>query len=748
MNHYLGKVLDGRYEIIEIIGTGGMAVVYKARDRKLNRLVAVKVLKPELRGDTELRRRFHAESEAVARLNHPNVINVFDVSMNDENDYFVMELIDGITLKQYMTQRGIMSIKEVLHFVIQTLRGLEHAHAKKIVHRDIKPQNIMILRDGTVKVTDFGIARVTGAQEMTTNQVNAFGSVHYIAPEQARCEATDGRADLYSVGVMLYEMLTGELPYQGDTAVAVAMQHIRSTPVPLHEVNPDVPEALEAITLHAMSASLDTRYASAAELIDDLEAYRRDPSGFMPTFAVPSTDGDTMRFVPIPQTERPAPKPQPVRKKQEPVKPAAEHKRINVMPIVAAVLLLLVLAAVVAGLWLMILSPDSNGDDVTIPQLVGRTYQAVAEDKSLDFELVIVGRRHHPTYDEGVIIEQNQLVGNIVKEGSRIELIVSLGKRVESMPNYINWDYAEANKDLRTLMEKTVTVQYSYEASETVARNNIIRTIPISGQPITEGDVVTFVISQGTHTDTVPMPQLIGLTEDQARSLLSQYGLTIGIVDYEETDVHEPGRVLEQSTPPTVEVPVGMTVNITLSKPVATEPPPTDPPATTTEPPETTTEPTTEATTTEPPTEPPTESTTEPTTTEPPTLPPETTTEPPVTPEQTTPPTSDSETSDTTTPEVTLIPSVSQSTAPSEPPATPEETTKAGYVDWTLILPQGVEFPEQYLLEIYADGTPIYTGTVSKTDGSLTLRIHGDGAVRLEAYIDTSLYKTETITIS
>ena len=214
MNHYLGKVLDDRYEIIEIIGTGGMAVVYKAYDRKLNRAVAVKVLKEELRSDTELRRRFHAESEAVARLNHPNVINVFDVSMDDAHDYFVMELIDGITLKQYMTQRGILSIKEVLHFVIQTLRGLAHAHAKKIVHRDIKPQNIMILRDGTVKVPDFGIARVSGAQEMTTNQVNAFGSVHYIAPEQARCEATDGRADLYSIGVMLYEMLTGQLPYQ------------------------------------------------------------------------------------------------------------------------------------------------------------------------------------------------------------------------------------------------------------------------------------------------------------------------------------------------------------------------------------------------------------------------------------------------------------------------------------------------------------------------------------------------------
>ncbi len=749
MNHYLGKVLDGRYEIIEIIGTGGMAVVYKARDRKLNRLVAVKVLKPELRGDTELRRRFHAESEAVARLNHPNVINVFDVSMNDENDYFVMELIDGITLKQYMTQRGLMSIKEVLHFVIQTLRGLEHAHAKKIVHRDIKPQNIMILRDGTVKVTDFGIARVTGAQEMTTNQVNAFGSVHYIAPEQARCEETDGRADLYSVGVMLYEMLTGELPYQGDTAVAVAMQHIRSTPVPPHEINPEIPEALEAITLHAMSASLDVRYASASAMIDDLEAFRRDPSGFMPTFVLPSADGDTMRFVPIPQTERTAPKPAPARKRAEPDKPATERKRINMMPIVAAVLLLLVLAAVVAGLWLTILSPDSDGDDVAVPQLVGRTYQAVVEDKSLDFELVVVGQRYHSVYEKGVIIEQNQLLGKIVKAGSTIELVLSLGKRMENMPNYINWDYAEANKDLRTLMEKTVTVQYSYEPSDTVARNNIIRTIPISGQPITEGDVVTFVISQGTHTDTVPMPQLIGLTEDQARSLLSQYGLTIGIIDYEETDVHEPGRVLEQSTPATVEVPVGMTVNITLSKPVATEPPATEPPATTT-PPETTTEPTTPPETTTEPTTPP-ETTTEMTT-------PEVTTPVPTSEPVTTPADSTSETtspsstqesvSDTAMTDVTLIPSVSQSTAPSEPPVTPTETTKTGYVDWTLILPQGVEYPEQYLLEIYADDIPMYSGTVSKTDGSITLRIHGDGNVQIEAYIDTSIYKTETITIS
>lgn len=686
MDSFIGKVLDGRYEIIEIIGTGGMAVVYKARDRKLNRLVAVKVLKPELRGDTELRRRFHAESEAVARLNHPNVINVFDVSTNDENEYFVMELIDGITLKQYMTQRGVLTIKETLHFTVQILRGLEHAHAKKIVHRDIKPQNIMILRDGTAKVTDFGIARVSGNTEMTTNQVNAFGSVHYIAPEQARCEATDGRADIYSVGVMLYEMLTGELPYQGDTAVAIAMQHIRSTPVPPREINPDIPEALEAITLRAMSGSLETRYATASEMIDDLEAYRKDPGSFMPSFvpAITAGDGDTMRFMPSPQNKGaivPAPQTAMSRRRapDSAEDGAAVKKKINMMPIAAAVLMLLLVTAIVAALWVTIFSPEAGTAEVPVPNLVGRTYQDVSTDSSLKFELVIADQKHDSTYDEGVIIDQNQPVGKKVKENSTIELVLSLGKRVETMPNYINWDYMEASQDIRTLMEKTVTVTYLYEASETVERNHIIRTDPIANQTITEGQTITFVISQGTKTDIVEMPNLFGMTEETARSTLSAYGLNVGIVDYEESDAYAPGIVIGQSTPAEVEVPQGMTVNITLSKAVETTPPETEPP-------------------TEPATEPTDTSSSEP------------------------PQTSDATSSDTP----------------------PEE----GYVDWTLMLPQGVEYPDQFLLEIYVDDIVMYSETVEKTSGAITLRIRGSGTVRVEAYIDTTLYKSESIVIS
>ena len=680
MDRYLGKLLDNRYEILEIIGTGGMAIVYKAKDRKLNRMVAVKVLKPELRGDTDLRRRFHAESEAVARLNHPNIINVFDVSTNDENEYFVMELIDGITLKQYMTQRGVLSVKEAIHFTVQILRGLEHAHAKKIVHRDIKPQNIMILRDGTAKVTDFGIARVSDSKDMTTNQANAFGSVHYIAPEQARCEATDGRADLYSVGVMLYEMLTGQLPYQGDSAVAVAMQHIRSTPRPPREINPDIPEALEAITLHAMSGSLETRYATASEMIDDLEAYRKDPEHFMPPFAAPDeTGGDTKRFQKVPVSLPVQPVVSKPRGGAGGMTPAAEaaattKKKINMMPILAAVLLLLVLAAVVAGLWITILCPEAGTAEVPVPKLIGRTYQDVSNDKSLKFELVVTARRHDSTYDEDVIIEQSQPLGKMVKEGSTIELTLSLGKRTLEMPNYINWDYIEANSDIRTKMEKTVSVTYLYEPSDTVQANKIIRTDPIVGQTVTEGQSICFVISQGTKTDIVQMPSLLGMTEEQARSMLSSFHLNIGTVDTAISDAYAPGLVIEQSTPADVEVPIGMTVNITLSRAPETTPPETDP---VTEPSEITTD-------------------------------------------------------------------------PSEPPVTDPSTepVEEGYVDWTLLLPQGLEYPDQFFLEIYVDDVVSYANTVEKSAGSVTLRIRGTGTVRVEAYIDTTLYKTEMIPIT
>ena len=267
MDRYIGKMLDNRYEILECIGTGGMAVVYKARCHRLNRLVAIKILKPELASDADFRRRFHDESQAVAMLSHANIVSVYDVSRSDGLDYIVMELVDGLTLKQYMQRRGTpLNWREAQHFITQIVRALSHAHGRGIIHRDIKPHNIMVLRDGSVKVTDFGIAQLASAAQNTMTQ-EAIGSVHYISPEQAKGSHVDCRTDLYSAGVVLYEMLTGRLPFEGDTPVAVAIQHIKSIPVSPRDLNPDVPKALEAITMKAMAPELSQRYASADDML-------------------------------------------------------------------------------------------------------------------------------------------------------------------------------------------------------------------------------------------------------------------------------------------------------------------------------------------------------------------------------------------------------------------------------------------------------------------------------------------------
>ncbi|MFR6095870.1 MAG: protein kinase domain-containing protein [Dysosmobacter welbionis] len=272
---YIGKMLDNRYEILERIGTGGMAIVYKAKCHRLNRLVAVKILKSDLAQDEDFRCRFNAESQAVAQLSHPNIVSVYDVSKGGDIEYIVMELIDGITLKQYMEKRGQLNWRESLHFITQIMRGLSHAHSRGIVHRDIKPQNVMVLRDGSVKVADFGIACLENAAQTLTQE--ALGSVHYISPEQARGDRTDARSDIYSAGVVLYEMLTGRLPFEGDSAVSVAIQHLSSVPLAPREVNPDIPEQLELICMKAMAPDLEKRYPSADAMIADLEAFRKNP---------------------------------------------------------------------------------------------------------------------------------------------------------------------------------------------------------------------------------------------------------------------------------------------------------------------------------------------------------------------------------------------------------------------------------------------------------------------------------------
>ena len=276
MDQYIGRLLDNRYEILEIIGTGGMAVVYKARCHRLNRLVAIKILKDEFSRDEEFRRRFHAEGEAVAMLSHPNIVQVFDVSTSDSANFIVMELIDGISLKQYMEKKGVLNWKETLHFSMQIAKGLEHAHSRGIVHRDIKPHNIMVLKNGSVKVMDFGIARVMNKSNTLTKE--ALGSVHYISPEQAKGGHTDNRSDLYSLSVVMYEMMTGRPPYDGESAVAVAIQHINGGAAMPSTLNPNIPGGLEQIIMKGMALEIRERYVSATEMLQDMEEFRKNPA--------------------------------------------------------------------------------------------------------------------------------------------------------------------------------------------------------------------------------------------------------------------------------------------------------------------------------------------------------------------------------------------------------------------------------------------------------------------------------------
>ena len=579
MDQYIGKMLDNRYEILDVIGVGGMAVVYKAYCHRLQRYVAIKVLKRDLAADSDFRRRFHEEARAVAMLSHPNIVSVYDDSHGDDLDYIVMELIDGLTLKQYMQKKnGSLHWREALYFTTQIVRALGHAHSRGIIHRDIKPQNIMVLRDGSVKVADFGIARVMSAAQATMTQ-EALGSVHYISPEQARGSHIDARADIYSAGVVLYEMLTGRLPFEGDTPVAVAIQHINATPLSPRELNPDIPAGLEEITMKAMASRIDQRYVNAGAMLRDLEDFRKNPqlvfrynlAAFHGNQPVPEDthrmqDGGEVRR-PRPQTRtRTAPPPPPPRRyREEPEEDYEEEEEEGRKSMAIPITIIVLLLGVALVLWLTFFSGLFDKDGVEVPDLRGMTLSEVYSNKEImeNFYVVQGDIEYSDKYEKDQIMDQDPSPRRTVEKGSTITVTVSGGQEAVEMIDVTNYTYEEAVKALQALGLKVAAPEYEY--SEDVEKDWVISYTPPEGTELYPGDQVHLVISKGPEEMPVVVPSVTGQSLDKAKKMLEDLGLTVA--GTEEVASDQPaGTVVYQSIAPNTEVTEGTAITLHYSK--------------------------------------------------------------------------------------------------------------------------------------------------------------------------------------
>ena len=573
MDPYIGKMLDNRYEILERIGTGGMAVVYKAKCHRLNRLVAIKILKADLAQDEDFRRRFNAESQAVAQLSHANIVSVYDVSRGGDTEYIVMELIDGITLKQYMEKRGQLNWRESLHFITQIMRGLSHAHSRGIVHRDIKPQNIMVLRDGSVKVADFGIACLENSAQTLTQE--ALGSVHYISPEQARGDRTDARSDIYSAGVVLYEMLAGRLPFEGDSAVSVAIQHLSSIPLAPREINPEIPEQLELICMKAMAPDPDRRYPSADAMIADLEAFRKNPGinlDFELSDLRPEESDEPTQLLRTPpahaggSTGSMRSNVQKERERRrdyddyddEPPRRRGKRNSTRTLAIVAGVL---AACLVVVLLFKSILTSFNNPvqDQFAVPSVIGMTVEEAETLPEVNGIFTIDVQEetvYSDKYKAGEIVKQDPKEGEFRKgDNTVIQVWVSAGEDIGTMIDVTNMTYAAAKVELKSLIEQydlelVEPTEEEYVYSDKVTENYIISTDPAAEEPLKKGDTIHFVISKGPEIKQVPVPQFVGKQIDQVLEEVKELNLTCNAEDIETISSDEPGgTVIWQSIP-------------------------------------------------------------------------------------------------------------------------------------------------------------------------------------------------------
>lgn len=547
---YIGRILDDRYEIIELIGSGGMANVYKALCHRLNRYDAVKIMRDETAANTELRRRFRAESQAVAMLSHPNIVSVYDVSHSDDVEYIVMELIDGITLKQYLQKKSVLDPAEVLDFTIQTAKALEHAHSKGIIHRDIKPQNIMLLKDGMIKVADFGIASLES--DIEENNGETVGSVHYIAPEQARGQAPDARSDIYSLGIVMYEMLTGKLPYVGASDVEVAVKHMNTDPVSPRELAPDISEALERICLKAMNSDIEKRYQTATELLADLEQYKTQTLA-----AHVLEDSEAVLIDSDEQLQRRA--------------KSRRSRKIALSSGILAVLLFVIIGFVfLNGYFLKDLFSDPV--KVTVDNFVGRYYEDVINDKDYkkiyDFKVTFKVDLEH---EYGIILSQDPESGrskSINDKNSKIvvELVcaaetVDDQPRLLKVPDIVNREREEA---ISMIQDAGFTYVLEQAPSDSITKGYVISTDPVADAAADEGSEIKIIISTGPEAVMTKVPQLKGLSKQAAIDKIESSNLSVGNISTADSAL-DAGTVIDQNIAAGTQVEEHTKISITIS---------------------------------------------------------------------------------------------------------------------------------------------------------------------------------------
>ncbi len=560
MDKFVGKRLDGRYEIQGIIGVGGMAVVYKARDNVEDRIVAIKILKDEFTSNEEFVRRFKNESKAIAMLSHTNIVKVYDVSFGDLIQYIVMEYIDGITLKEYIERQGSLRWKDAVHFALQILKGLQHAHDKGIVHRDVKPQNIMVLSDGTIKVTDFGIARFARSEQRTITD-KAIGSVHYISPEQARGERTDEKADIYSVGVMLYEMLTGQVPFQAESAVSVAIMQLQRDPKPPTELNGSIPMGLEQITMHAMQKNADRRYQSAAEMLCDLDAFRKDPAKtFEYNYFV---DDAPTRYVNSDTIRSSTPASQVIVPEVEEEEIADNKEKSAIVPILAGIAAALVIALIVIGIFVLKEANSDTGKSYKCHSFLSMTQEQIDADADINKKYDISYEYEFSEAPKGTVIKQSIKSGKSLKgEDNKIVLTVSKGTENPSVPNLENYEELAAKEILEDL---GLVVKVEEIEDDKIAEGYVVKTDKAIGEYVAPGDSIILYVSSGAK---VNVDEYVGQSAEGIEKVIKKTGLVLVIkhADMSGEDEYKPeGFIFKQEPAAGTTVKKGDTLTLFVS---------------------------------------------------------------------------------------------------------------------------------------------------------------------------------------